>query len=132
MKGQKGFTLIELLVVIAILGIIATIVVLNVGVFFGRGAVQAANTEAHQVVTAVAAFMAEGGSLSGGGNVGPAVADNIVSGNYSVKTYLTSPGQLQATYAIGSDGSIVGANATADGKWRDLVFNTDAGWQEKS
>ena len=35
---QKGFTLIELLVVIAILGIIAAMVALNVGSFFGRAA----------------------------------------------------------------------------------------------
>lgn len=34
---QKGFTLIELLVVIAILALIAAVVALNVGGFFGRG-----------------------------------------------------------------------------------------------
>ena len=52
-RGEKGFTLIELLVVIAILGVIAAVVALNVGSFFGRGTVQAANTELHQVQTAV-------------------------------------------------------------------------------
>ena len=59
-RGQKGFTLIELLVVIAILGIIAAVVALNVGTFFGRGTLQAANTELHQAQTAIISAMAEG------------------------------------------------------------------------
>ena len=57
--GQKGFTLIELLVVIAILGVIAAVVALNVSTFFGRGTVQAANTELHQVQTAIISAMAD-------------------------------------------------------------------------
>ena len=57
--GQKGFTLIELLVVIAILGVIAAIVALNVAGFFGRGTLQAANTELHQAQTAIIAAMAD-------------------------------------------------------------------------
>ena len=57
--NQKGFTLIELLVVIAILGVIAAVVALNVSTFFGRGTVQAANTELHQVQTAIISLMAD-------------------------------------------------------------------------
>ncbi len=57
--GQKGFTLIELLVVIAILGVIAAVVALNVAGFFGRGTLQAANTELHQAQTAIIACMAD-------------------------------------------------------------------------
>ncbi len=56
-SGQKGFTLIELLVVIAILGTLAAVVILNVTQFIGQGREQAADTELHNVQTAVAAYM---------------------------------------------------------------------------
>jgi len=58
-RGEKGFTLIELLVVVAILGVIAAVVALNIGSFFGQGTVQSANTELHQVQTAIISSMAE-------------------------------------------------------------------------
>src|SRR5512139_1018852 len=58
-SGEKGFTLIELLVVIAILGVIAAVVALNVAGFFGRGTLQAANTELHQAQTAIISAMAD-------------------------------------------------------------------------
>jgi len=57
--GQKGFTLIELLVVIAILGVISAVVALNIAGFFGRGTLEAANTEHHQAQTAIIAAMAD-------------------------------------------------------------------------
>lgn len=115
---QKGFTLIELLVVIAILGVIAVVVVLNVGSFIGSGAMQAANVEAHQVQTAITAFMAESayaGNVSG--TVGP--TSNIPAGEPAtagVQKYLVNPGQLQAVYTI-VDGSITGAVTVADSRW---------------
>ena len=58
-KGNKGFTLIELLIVVAILGVLAAVVIPNVGRFIGKGEQEAQKTEAHNVQTAVIAMMTD-------------------------------------------------------------------------
>jgi len=58
-QGEKGFTLIELLIVVAILGIIAAVVIPNLGAFMTTGKLSAANTEAENVKTASLAYYAE-------------------------------------------------------------------------
>ena len=58
-KGEKGFTLIELLIVVAILGVLAAVVIPNVGRFIGRGENEAADTEFSNVQTAVVAMMVD-------------------------------------------------------------------------
>ena len=129
--GQKGFTLIELLVVIAILGVIAAIVALNVGVFFGRGTLQAANTELHQVQTAIIAAMAdaESGTLTSfgawsGGN------GTIQAGAYDAATYVYGP--FRATYYIEENGSIDRGELTVpEGRtaWSGIHWDgTNKGW----
>jgi len=55
--GDKGFTLIELLVVLGILGALAGVVTLGVTQFIGRGCDEAAETELHNIQTAVAGCM---------------------------------------------------------------------------
>jgi prepilin-type N-terminal cleavage/methylation domain-containing protein len=118
-RGEKGFTLIELLVVIAILGVIAAVVALNVSGFFGRGTVQAANTELHQVQTSIISAMAdaESGTLTepalgdvnywAGGN-GTIYVEVDIGGNittYDAADYVYGP--LRAAYEIDHEGSIV-------------------------
>jgi type IV pilus assembly protein PilA len=127
-RGEKGFTLIELLVVIAILGIIAAVVVLNIGGFFGRGKAEAANTEAHQVLTAMVAYMAAGG-LNTTGTVGPDnnLPDGANSSVESVWHYLLNPGLLQANYDF-TTGVITGAATTnSTSKWYGCTWDPDHG-----
>ncbi len=58
-RGEKGFTLIELLIVVAILGVLAAVVIPNVGRFIGRGEEEAGETEFSNVQTAVIAMMTD-------------------------------------------------------------------------
>ncbi len=56
-RGEKGFTLIELLIVVAILGVLAAVVIPNVGRFIGRGKTEAIATELTNVQSAVQGMM---------------------------------------------------------------------------
>ena len=58
-KGEKGFTLIELLIVVAILGVLAAVVIPNVGRFIGRGEEEAKDTEYSTIQAAVQAMMTD-------------------------------------------------------------------------
>jgi len=119
-RGQGGFTLIELLVVVAILGVIAAVVVLNVGGFLGRGTEESANTEAHQVQTAVIAYMTEENLSTWGGSVGPS------SGDGTPGEYLLNAARLQATYTV-TDGKLDTATPVGDSKWSTCGF-ADGAW----
>ncbi len=60
-RGEKGFTLIELLIVVAILGVLAAVVIPNVGRFIGRGESEAGETELSNIQSAVVAMMVDNG-----------------------------------------------------------------------
>ncbi len=58
-RGEKGFTLIELMIVVAILGVLAAVVIPNVGRFIGRGEEEAKDTEFANIQAAVHAMMVD-------------------------------------------------------------------------
>ena len=60
-RGEKGFTLIELLIVVAILGVLAAVVIPNVGRFVGKGETEAGKTELANIQTAVISMMTDNG-----------------------------------------------------------------------
>ena len=126
--GEKGFTLIELLVVVAILGVLAAVVVPNVVKFMGSGQIEAANTEAHDVQTAVVAYMADNNIVDYDDIITP---PTDVGPYHSALDFLVSPQGLQAEYTIVA-GAITAADASAvtvtDSKWGDLVYTPEAGW----
>ena len=116
-RGEKGFTLVELLVVIAIIGVLAAVVVPNVGQFMGRGRTEAYSSELNNVQTATIAMMADSttGQLgTGAAFTGQDDMDLVVTTDSTpllLSAYLSgldSDGKvtLGATYTFTADGAV--------------------------
>jgi type IV pilus assembly protein PilA len=95
-RGEKGFTLIELLIVVAILGIIAAVVIPNVGGFMITGRLSAANSEAEQVKTAATGYFGEHSDWPENSDV---LSPDYISGTLKAKYYFNEAGFI---YAVSS------------------------------
>jgi len=131
-RGEKGFTLIELLVVIAILGVIAAVVALNVAGFFGRGTLQAANTELHQAQTAIISAMANAesnavtvaGTWAGEANI---ITVKGPGGTFDASEYVYGP--FRAAYTVCEEtGAITQGDPTITGGWGETAIEWDSAY----
>jgi len=101
-RGEKGFTLIELLIVIAIVGIIAAVIIPNVGTFMSMGTVSAANSEAENVKTAALAYYVD--ALDWPDDT----TSSITVGNTTISFMDYYAGTLKASYSFDDAGFING------------------------
>jgi type IV pilus assembly protein PilA len=104
-RGEKGFTLIELLIVVAILGIIAAVIIPNVGRFMSIGTLSAANSEAENVKTAALAYYADVQDWPNDTSSEKVVDDKT----YRFIDYFA--GKLKAKYYFDGNGFITGVSS---------------------
>ena len=120
-RGEKGFTLIELLIVVAILGVLAAVVIPNVGRFIGRGEEEAAETELANIQSAVISMMTDQGqaTLSNPVLVGGATANMSqfpdAGGTYILYAYNGTINYVvtqvtKGTYYVDSAGTVTQAS----------------------
>lgn len=114
-KLRKGFTLIELLVVIAIIGILATIIIINVASARGKAVNAKVSSDLSEAARIASVCLAEGGTViavplgvNGGGNI---CSDTInAPGTWPVLTGKATNGDDWEYSDAG--GSNVGGNTT--------------------
>ena len=120
-RGEKGFTLIELLIVVAILGVLAAVVIPNVGRFIGSGEEEAADTELSNIQSAVVAMMVDQAqstlsnpqiTATSNMNDFPTINTDNATDKYVLYSYngtinYTATQFTQGTYTVNAQGTVV-------------------------
>ena len=131
--NQRGFTLVELLVVMLILGALASVVVLAITRFMGKGTAEVANTEVHNACVAISCCMVDAGvnrldadaPVNWDGSEGVVTATSNRGVVYDAADSLRSK-RLKATYQVTPDGEITGVAAQ---EWSGVTWE-DGSWQK--
>ena len=97
LSAAGGFTLVELLVIISVLGVLAAVVVLNVGRFITAGVPEAYAVERKHVNTAAGMYLLDGNHIASATTVGPGDLGIVAP-------WLT--GDLKYCWTINTDGSV--------------------------
>ena len=113
-REEKGFTLIELLIVVAILGILAAVVVPNIGRFIGRGSEEAASTELQNMQLAVSTLMLDNDLIQ---------LQNPIAAGSATKDMGAFPDNTAAASKVGGDMSLGPWDALDKAGW--LLYQND-------
>lgn len=131
--SERGFTLAELLVVLLILGGLASVAVLAITHFLGKGTVEAANTEAHQIRVAISWCMQEAGTsqLDMGAPVNWDGRDDVITATSSGGVVHDASdslrgNHLKATYTVTPSGEIAGVTSQ---EWSGITW-VDDHWEK--
>ena len=136
-RGKGGLTLIEVLIVILLLGILAAVVVFNVGGFIGQGTEQIAKMQGNLLQTAITAAMAQESAANvvegsiGNVSVGTSITNpadwTLTVGNKTVTMSKYVQNDITGYWEWNDSGTIIEGTYTGGGG-KTCTYNATSGW----